>query len=113
MREYIFNLLNSNNYKVFPPGKLQCPVDFSYIVIKFGEDSLASNKAGSFQLVELLCYVPDTSISQLDNMINEVKSILIKSNIADEFNGIGGEYHDATLNAYMRNLRFRIPHTTN
>lgn len=112
MRRYLYDLLKGHGYKVYSQGQLKTPVDYPYIVILMGEDTLASNRLGSYQMAELLCYVPDTSIFQLDDMIISVRDIIKNNKLADEFTGINRDYHDTTLRAYMRNLKFKIPHTT-
>lgn len=112
MRKKLYELLNENGYKAYAQGQLKAPVDYPYVVVLMGDDSVAGNSAGSLLKIELLCYVPDTSIFQLDPMIQDIKGILIENNLADEFEGIGRDYHDTTLEAFMRNLKFRIPCST-
>lgn len=111
MRKYIYDILMSNNYKVYSQGQVNAPVPTPYIVVIMGSDSKSNNGLGRYQSVELLCYVPDTSIFQLDTFIAEIKEVLKKSKVAECYEGINTDYHDTTLKAYMKNLKLKIPHS--
>lgn len=111
MRKYIYDILIQNNYNVYSQGQVDAPTSNPYIVVLMGADSRSSgNSLGMYQTVELLCYVPDTSIFQLDIFIEEIKEVLSKSKITDYYDGIATEYHDTTLKAYMKNIKIKIPH---
>lgn len=109
MRKKIMDLLIKNGYKVYSIGQIETPQDYPYLVLLMNDNSALMNPYGSKQLIEILCYVPDTSIFQLDDIVSDVQSILYKAELADEFKGIGTDFHDTELSAYMRNIKFEVP----
>lgn len=112
MRKYIYDILQANNYKVYSQGQINAPVSTPYIVVIMRTDSKSNkNNLGMYQSAELLCYVPDTSIFQLDTFIADIKDLLKQSKIDECYEGMTTEYHDTTLKAYMKNIKVKIPHS--
>lgn len=109
MRKKLTDLLINHGYKVYSIGQIETPLDYPYLVLLMNDNSSIGNPYGSKQLVEILCYVPDTSIFQLDPIIEDVQDIIRDAELADDFEGIGTDFHDTELNAYMRNIKFYIP----
>lgn len=110
LRKYLYEMLQARGYEVYSQGQITNPINRPYLVIKYGNDDL-QNLVGAYQMVDIMCYAPDTSIFRLDDIVENLKSLLIDDLDVDEFTGLDGDYHDTTLKAYMRNLKFRVPHT--
>lgn len=69
--------------------------------------STTSSIAG-FQLWEVMCYVPSTSIVALDLLTEQVIKVL--KDLQIELTGnITPEFYDDSLKAYMVSIEFRIP----
>lgn len=107
MRKNIFDLLKSL-YPVYSIGQHTGQCISPYVVLKFnGQSSSINNKNAGWQVFEVMCYCPKSSIVPLDGMIEEVKNAL-KSEF--EYTGnITPDYLDEDKLAFMRSIQFRIP----
>lgn len=67
-----------------------------------------TNAIAGFQLWEVMCYVPSTSMIALDILTEQVITVLKKLDL--ELTGnITPEFYDEQLKAYMVSIEFRIP----
>lgn len=68
----------------------------------------ANNSIAGFQLWEVMCYVPSTSMIALDILTEQVMTVLKKLDV--ELTGnTTPEFYDEQLKAYMVSIEFRIP----
>lgn len=87
-----------------------------YIVLKAMTDSRSGNNSyGGFQTYNIMCYVPDTSTAQLDEIITAVKNKVFElQKYGIEYTGdLGEDFHDSDINMYMRYVGIRVPHQSN
>lgn len=90
--------------------------DTPYIVLKAMTDSRSGrNSFGGFQSYNLLCYVPDTSTKQLDDLVKAVKNRVfeLQSEGVEYTGSMGEDFHDTEINMYMRYVAIRVPHQAN
>lgn len=89
--------------------------DKPYIVLKAMSDASGGNSFGSFQNYNLLCYVPDTSMKMLDDLVNAVRNRVfeLQSEGIEYAGSMGEDFHDTEINMYMRYVAMRVPHQTN
>ena len=86
--------------------------DEPYIVLKeMNMKPDGNNSLGGYQTYNLLCYVPDTSTSQLDALVNAVKNRVFElKEQGVEFTGeLGEDFHDTDIKMYMSYVVFRVP----
>lgn len=109
MRKKLTDLLKDNGYRVYSIGQIETPQKDPYLVLLISDSSSIPNPYGRKQMIEILCYTPDTSIFRLDEIVENIKNLIMKEGYGDEFTGIGTDYHDTQLKAYMRNIKFEVP----
>lgn len=83
-----------------------------YIVLKeMNMTPDGHNSIGGYQAYNLLCYAPDTSTLQLDELVNAVKNRVFElKEQGVEFTGdLGEDFHDADIRMYMRYVAIRVP----
>lgn len=113
-RKKLYDHLNSlYSGRVFSVGQHYQHDENSYVVLKSVEqssDTFGSSKGG-WQNYNIMCYVPDTSILNLDTMIEAIEnSFKTLNNKPVEVTGVRGEdYHDTEIDMYMRYIVVRIP----
>lgn len=108
-RKEIFDILNKV-YKTYSIGQHYVHDTEPYVILKASsQQNDIGNSLGCWQLYNIMCYVPDTSIVLMDEMIKRVTD-LIKGIREIEITGILGEdYHDTEINMYMRYVEIRVP----
>ncbi|MBE6067765.1 MAG: hypothetical protein E7211_08745 [Clostridium lundense] len=107
MRKKIFDLLKPL-YPTYSIGQHTGQCTSPYVVIKLGGQSASiNNSIAGWQVFEVMCYCPKSSIVPLDDMIEKVKNAL-KHDF--EYTGnITPDYLDEDKLAFMRSIKFRIP----
>jgi len=86
--------------------------DEPYIVLKeMNTTSDGNNSRGGYKTFNLLCYVPDTSTSQLDALVTAVKNRVFElKEQGVEYKGeMGEDFHDAEIRMYMKYVAIRVP----
>lgn len=79
-----------------------------YLVVKYKPQiPSVSNSHGGWQYLEIMVYVPDTSIIALDGILTQVKTTL--RGLVEITGNMTPDYHDQEVKAYMRAIEFRIP----
>ena len=86
--------------------------DEPYIVLK--ETNMTpdgNNSYGGYQAYNLLCYVPDTSTAQLDDLVKAVRNRVFElKEQGVEFTGdLGEDFHDTDIKMYMKYVAIRVP----
>lgn len=100
---------------VYNPGQHYKYDNNPFIVLKaMYEESDSSSSFGGYQKYNLLCYVPDTSMVKLDEIINRVKERVFELEYTGlEYNGtLGEDFHEKAINMYMRFVTIRVPKQT-
>jgi hypothetical protein len=106
-REILFTYLDSI-FDTYSIGQKYQYSETPYIVLKGMSQSVGNNIIGGWQYYRIMCYVPDTSISELDGMIEIIKSNLKGTNL--EITGtLSEDYKDTEISMYMRYVDIRIP----
>ena len=79
-----------------------------YLVVKIAESRRSTtNSLCAFFYFEVLVYVPNNSISPIDNVVKDVIDMLKDT---AEFTGrVTYDFYDDVVGAYMRTIEFRIP----
>lgn len=84
-----------------------------YVVLKFNSQSPSiENKKGGWQYLEVMAYVPDTSISLLDPLTNNLLTALLQLGLEPTGN-MTPDYLDTDKKAFMRSIEFRMPKEIN
>jgi hypothetical protein len=108
MRKIIFDILNAL-YPSYAMGQHKGLCNSPYLVIKFNTQSRSVSMAlGAFQSFEVLVYIPDSSITGMEDKLDEVTKALTSQGF-ESVNSITPDYHDAEVQAFMRSAQFRIP----
>lgn len=108
MRKIIYDLL-SLLYPTYSVGQHDGVCLNPYLVVKFnGQDTSRYSDLGGWQVLEVMVYTPDTSISRIDEILEQVKLALVSDRI-ECTNRITPDFHDTTVKAYMRSIQFRQP----
>lgn len=108
-REALFDHLKEL-YPTFSVGQHYKHDINPYVVLKAMSQGVGSSGStlGGWQYYNILCYVPDTSISQLDGMLKSIRQSFIGSSV--EVTGSYGEdFHETEIDMYMRFIEVRIP----
>lgn len=84
----------------------------TYAVIKYNNQSTSTNNAiAGWQTVEVMVYVPRSSIASIDNTIKSIQVALINTG-AEPTGNVTPDFLDTEKNAIMRSVSFRIPKQT-
>lgn len=111
-RKFLYDALSQTGYEVAFVGKSYRQKDFPYFVIKKITPESSLNTKGRFERYEVLCYVPDSSIERLDEIIELAKTTIATKYSRVVVNSSGGEdYHDETINMIMNYFVVRFPTT--
>lgn len=109
MRKKIFDILNSI-YPTYAVGQHENECISPYLVLRFNnQDRSITGALGGFQIFEVLVYVPYSSISDLDDLLENIKIALISDNSIESTDNITPDFRDTTVHAYMRSIKFRCP----
>lgn len=69
-----------------------------------------SNSRCLFVYWDILCYVPEGSMVQLDELVSKVTNTLLENKF-EITNTFSGDFYDEELKAYMRFVEIRTPET--
>lgn len=106
----IFQMINKV-YPTYSVGQHYVHDEKPYVVLKSIQQQVdpGGSQLGGFQYYNILCYVPDNSILQLDEMLKRIKDIF-KPIKEVEFTGVMNEdFHETEIRMYMRYLEIRVP----
>ena len=108
-RKAIHNVLNKV-YPTYSIGQHYVHDKEPYIVLKAAsQQNDIGNALGGWQVYNVMCYVTDTSIALLDEMLKRVVDIF-KGIREIEITGIMAEdYHETEIRMYMRYVEIRVP----
>lgn len=74
--EDIFQHLQTHNFEVYPPGVKVGECKKRYIVVKNNGSSKHSGISTDDDFYSVMCYVPKMKYSDLEPMVQEVKSVM-------------------------------------
>lgn len=102
-------------YKTYNVGQNYVRADIPYFVVRAGTQlrELSGSRLGAYQIIDIMIYVPNTSIVMLDNLVEEVYN-RIKNHESYckyiEFTGtVSQDYHDYDIEMYTRYITIQIP----
>ena len=81
----------------------------TYAVIKYkNQANSINNKAAGWQYIDVMVYVPNTSVSLLDSTLASIKAALVSIGLEPTGN-MTPDYLDTDKKAYMRSEEYRSP----
>lgn len=87
-------------------GKCKNP----YFVVKFNDsDKSVYNSLAIFQKLEVMAYIPGTSISNLDSILEKARENL--KGICEYSGKCTSDYYDEDKEAFMKSYQFTFPRT--
>lgn len=109
-RKAIFDLINKV-YPVYSVGQHYQHDDNPYVILKATQQQVdtGGSQLGGFQNYDIMCYVPATSILQLDEMLKRIKDIIVPIEGLEFTGDMNEDFHDTEINMYMRYLQIRVP----
>ena len=107
MRKKIFDILNLL-YPTYAIGQHENDCVSPYLVLKFNtQDKSLGSELGGWQTLEVMVYIPDSSISPMEDILGQVKEAL--KSILEVTSNVTPDFKDTTVHAYMRSIQFRQP----
>lgn len=111
LRERIANLIENNtDLNVYAINQFSGACTKPYAVLKMLSDSSSANRFGFLSRADLMIYVPDSSIYQLDHILNKCTKLLMDNEFEIE-SSMSDDYHDEEKSAYMRSVTVYAPKT--
>jgi hypothetical protein len=108
MRQQIFDILNLL-YPTFNIGQHKGNCTATYLVVKFNSQSMsATSQLGAFQIFDVMVYMPDTSFSDMEFVLDQIKASLQNASY-EETGVLTPDYRDTAIQAFTRSIEFRIP----
>lgn len=106
--EKVFDKLKENNIDVYPPAIHKGEVKSNYAVLKKTSKIRASTFSSQTVLIDVLCYAPGTRYTDLDDYVENVKSVL--KEMFPQIVPTGNEtepFYDDTVKGWMSSVEYR------
>lgn len=111
-RKILYDVLNESNYKIYNIGQKPNFSRVPYLVLRYAGMNDSINRLGAFDTWEVLAYVPDTSIRYLNDILDNIETLMTSSIQSLKVTGIrGSDFHDTEINMYMNYIQFAVPRT--
>ena len=111
-RKDLMETLKKNVCPTFPLSKKSGTIPRWLVVASKSQIPSVSTTRGGWQYYDIMCYVTDNSIFELDKLIQDTKSCL--KTLKVELTGVETpDFHDTELNAYMKSIEIRIAKEVN
>lgn len=109
-RKAIFDEINKV-YQTYSVGQHYIKDNIPYVILKATQQQTQPNgsQLGVFQYYQIMCYVPATSISQLDEMLKRLKDIFMPIKEIEITGAFNEDFHDTEIDMYMRYFEIRVP----
>ena len=109
-RKSIFDIINKV-YKTYSVGQHYVHDNEPYVILKAIQQQVdpSGSQSGGFQYYNIMCYVPATSILQLDEMLVRIKDIFKPIKEVEFTGSLNEDFHETEIDMYMRYLEIRVP----
>lgn len=106
--EDIFDCLEENGFKVFPPGIATGECKAPYVVVKNDGSTSHSSFSTDVALYAVMCYVPKQAYSKLEPLVQNVKKTLKKLEpMISQYGNEAPSYYDDSVKAHMISIEYK------